>query len=1352
MKICFIDTLGLSYDGSTLSKRGLGGSESAVILISKELAKLGLNVAVFNDCTSDDSKPGIYEGVKFLPLSEVENDYSFDVMIASRSVAAFAPVEMKDRFKTFTGLPDFTKIQANSTFKTLWMHDTFCDGDDLIEDFIRQGRINEIFTLSDWHTGYVTHCDHGKRRNFDILKNHIFQTRNGIGAIPKGWIDVKKKDPDLFVFNASVTKGMVPLVENIWPRVKAQIPQAKLKVIGGYYRFREGSAPDDQEKQWRQMVANHPEIEFTGIISQGEISDILTQASYMIYPAGFPETFGISTLEALAHNVPLITCRFGALEETAFDIASWKIDYPVEPNWALPWLNRDEQIEIFSNQVVEAYHNKYLHQQKMYACNQIKDICGWDSVALQWKQHLYKKTGNFLPVDEYRKVSKINYRVHKVFGRRFFNMEELYSYKSFTDNHIAVITPVYNAEEYIEKCILSVAQQDFDNYTMTIVDDASTDNTVCIAEKTIKSLPESIRWRFFIKRNRERKGAVANQYKALKEYKNSFNTICILLDGDDWLVNDPNIFNKYIKLYNEGAEFTYGSCWSVVDNIPLIAQEYPPEIKAQKKYREYFFNWNMPYTHLRTFSSELLHDDEWDFISEEEWKIDGEWPMAGGDTIVFYNLIEKADPNKVICVPDIVYCYNDKNPINDYKVNGTEQTMTANKVLNMKPEQKFSVVVPTMWRCKDLTMRQLKALKEHPLVDDVHIIDNDSTRTPIDELMNELGDSRFRIHQMITNVGVNPAWNLGVSLANHDLICIMNDDIEFDTKIFDKLQDKLYEGSGPYGLLNSDPTLGQPSMVDGSIRFKNYEQGECIHCWGQLFFFHKSDWTNIPNELLINFGDDFIFYNQLEEKKNPIHLIYDMVFKSPCSMTVTDPTVELVTKEQFEKEKKFYENYANKENMKMSSQQIIKIPAVPAKKKRILIAIPTARYIEPDTFKSIYDLKVPDGYETDFQYFYGYRVDQVRNLIADWTIRGYDYLFAVDHDITFAPDTLEKLLSHDKDLVSGIYRQRLEPQMIEIYSLTGGRTAVEDIYGRGLVEIGGCGFGCVLVKKEVFSKIGYPQFEYHVALDHNNTFSEDNDFCKKARANGFRLYCDPSILCGHIGSSTFTVSVPQMPKSNLQRFEELRAMPLFPQEHKNHLASMKKHGFNPKVVYDIGASVLHWYDAAKEVWPEASIIAFDGMKELEELYHKERIVHSCGVLTDKNHKKIAFYQNLEHPGGNSVYKENTVQAETLFPEPKMTTGYTLDYIRKMNDLQLPDLIKMDIQGSELDVLKGAQETLKHCDHLILELQHVEYNRGAPLNTEVIEYLKTLGYECVEKFTSTDVDGDYYFVRTRRSPD
>lgn len=683
MNIAFIDTLGLCYDGSTLTKRGLGGSESAVIYISRELAKIGFNVTVFNDCTSDDTRPGVYDGVLYCPLKEVETtNINYDIMIGSRSVAAFAPNHMIHEFKNFIGgLPNFTNIQNRSRHKVLWMHDTFCDGDVYIEYFLNAGWINEIFTLSDWHTSYISTCDHGAKRNFDILKPKIFQTRNGIGIKPKTFVDIREKDPMLFVYNASVTKGMVPLVNEIWPIVKQHFPEAKLTVIGGYYKFREGWEPDQQELDWRELVKNNPDINFTGIIKQSEISEILRKASYLLYPSLFPETFGISTLEALAHNVTPITCRSGALEEIAIDIMSYKLNYPIKRIWSCPWLNEDLQRDLFVNMTIDAIKNPYLHQQKMYACNQVRDICTWDTIALQWKQHFYKVLGEFLPVDEYRKVTKINHKVKKLYNRRTINPCEYTEPQTFPINKINVVTPVYNAENYIKKCILSVAQQDYYNYEMFIVDDCSTDNTFEVAKETINSLPKEIRNNFHLKRNTSNMGSVYNYVTTSLKCEG----IVMMLDGDDWLINDNNIFHKYNNIYNEGYEFTYGSCWSLADNIPLIAQEYPPEIKATRRYREYKFNWLIPYTHLRTFDAKLLKNFVFEYGFDSFKDQNNNWFRAGGDTSIFYTLIEQADPDKILVVPEIVYNYNDTNPINDYKINSEEQNNTAKMVISRTP-------------------------------------------------------------------------------------------------------------------------------------------------------------------------------------------------------------------------------------------------------------------------------------------------------------------------------------------------------------------------------------------------------------------------------------------------------------------------------------------------------------------------------------------------------------------------------------------------------------------------------------------------------------------------------------------
>jgi hypothetical protein len=195
--------------------------------------------------------------------------------------------------------------------------------------------------------------------------------------------------------------------------------------------------------------------------------------------------------------------------------------------------------------------------------------------------------------------------------------------------------------------------------------------------------------------------------------------------------------------------------------------------------------------------------------------------------------------------------------------------------------------------------------------------------------------------------------------------------------------------------------------------------------------------------------------------------------------------------------------------------------------KKILIAVPTNKYIETETFKSIYDLKVPEGYTTEFQFFYGYQIDQIRNLIAEWA-KHYDYLFSVDSDIVLPEDSLIKMLNADKDIISGLYIQRIpDTHTLEVYKdiPSGGCDNIpyEEIKNKGVEQIAACGMGCCLIKGEVFRKMEYPHFYYKSALDHKNTVSEDVYFCKKARSLGFTVWADETIRCDHIGQTVFRV-------------------------------------------------------------------------------------------------------------------------------------------------------------------------------------------------------------------------------------
>ena len=228
IKIAIIDCVGLNYDGTTLQKKGIGGSESSIISIAKELVTLDFEVSIFNDCDSQDTKPGVYDGVNYYPIRTLgQREFGFDIVISQRTVIPFTPLDLYDQVRQPPPRDFdpkiFQQVQRPEQLKILWQQDTFIWGDALLEQLCVKGYIDEIFNLSDWHISYTTHSSHGPRRNFEVLKRYIYHTRNAINRWID-WVDVKKKDPNLFVYNASITKGMIPLVQKIWPRLKQHLP------------------------------------------------------------------------------------------------------------------------------------------------------------------------------------------------------------------------------------------------------------------------------------------------------------------------------------------------------------------------------------------------------------------------------------------------------------------------------------------------------------------------------------------------------------------------------------------------------------------------------------------------------------------------------------------------------------------------------------------------------------------------------------------------------------------------------------------------------------------------------------------------------------------------------------------------------------------------------------------------------------------------------------------------------------------------------------------------------------------------------------------------------------------------
>ena len=150
-----------------------------------------------------------------------------------------------------------------------------------------------------------------------------------------------------------------------------------------------------------------------------------------------------------------------------------------------------------------------------------------------------------------------------------------------------------------------------------------------------------------------------------------------------------------------------------------------------------------------------------------------------------------------------------------------------------------------------------------------------------------------------------------------------------------------------------------------------------------------------------------------------------------------------------------------------------------------------------------------------------------RNELATGAIKiEADYVFWLDSDMVFKADTLARMMKtsqeKDIDILTGLYFRRVPPYSPVLFDKLEMKDGICEWsefkkIPEGLFEVGGCGFGCVLMKTDVFFDV-QSKFGTMFAPMGNN--GEDLAFCWRARECGYKIICDPSVICGHVGYST----------------------------------------------------------------------------------------------------------------------------------------------------------------------------------------------------------------------------------------
>lgn len=170
---------------------------------------------------------------------------------------------------------------------------------------------------------------------------------------------------------------------------------------------------------------------------------------------------------------------------------------------------------------------------------------------------------------------------------------------------------------------------------------------------------------------------------------------------------------------------------------------------------------------------------------------------------------------------------------------------------------------------------------------------------------------------------------------------------------------------------------------------------------------------------------------------------------------------------------------------------------------------------------------------------------------------------------------------------------------------------------------------------------------------------------------------------------------------------------------------------NPKRVVDIGAHVGEFTKQIYYKFPTCEIKMVEANPNCEPYLRLLGKPYDIVALSDKEGYAQLFIEKINNIGtGASLYKENTEWYSEGKYETVTVPTTTLDS-KNYFENQTIDLVKLDVQGAELDILNGGEKTLERTQFALIETSLVEYNQGAPMIDKIVDKMKEYKFNIID---------------------
>jgi predicted O-linked N-acetylglucosamine transferase (SPINDLY family) len=345
------------WNPETARTGGIGGSEEAILWITRLLHRRGWNITVYADCGEERD----YEGVLWRPRRTWNYRDRQDVTVLWR-------------------YPSLTEYEINSGRVIVDLHDVIPE-QELAAD--RLQRIDRIFVKSKFHRNFFPAIPDEK---FVIIPNGIDASLfEGNG----------ERDPMLLINTSAADRSLEAFLD-CFEKIKEQVPQAKAQWAYGWGTWDFFHAKNTSSTQWKTMTQQRMKeigVEELGRLNHDEVARLYRKANVFLYPSEMAEIDCISLSKAMAAGAIPITTDFATMGEKTPHGGVTIHSEKTKDNWVQAYqyhfdITDPEQKAKFVQEAVKLLLHPPSEQAREPMREWARHTFDWDKVADLWEEAL----------------------------------------------------------------------------------------------------------------------------------------------------------------------------------------------------------------------------------------------------------------------------------------------------------------------------------------------------------------------------------------------------------------------------------------------------------------------------------------------------------------------------------------------------------------------------------------------------------------------------------------------------------------------------------------------------------------------------------------------------------------------------------------------------------------------------------------------------------------------------------------------------------------------------------------------------------------------------------------------------